>query len=510
MTTSNSYESETETEEAKALEDITAIQADLVSIESELQTPTFASRLIFFFLCSAIILSTLAFGTVHTWSLSLFYCGAMFVGLLWIADTFKTEKLRYSKSLLQLPLIGIFLIGVVQLLPFGTQAVQEGVLTTPVVRTLTRDPFATRIALVQIIAIAVFFSAALTFVDSEKRIRAITRTIIIFGFLLAVFGLIQKFTSPTKIYWVREPNQAFPFGPFINSGHFGACMEMTLSLTLGILFGGGIEKDQRVLYGFMATVMFVAVVMTGSRAAFAISVISVVFLLVTRELLRKASKNSGAKKSERIRSLAVKLVASLGIGLITIVTIIVIMFALGGSVAIERALYYSEANSPTGGGRLHYWNVALHIFTEHPFIGIGLEGFGVAYSKHDNLSGEYRIERAHNDYLQVLTDAGIIGALFSAAFIVLLVWYAIKRYKSSHDKFRRGVCLGSLVGCVTVLLHSFVEFPLRTTSNALLFLVLVALATVEVHKISTRARTHRKSRRRTEESAEFTSEKFVS
>lgn len=506
MTISNSYESITESEESViATGGITEQQTDLSSVEIEPQTPTFANRFIFFFLCSTIVLSTLAFGTVHTWSLSLFYCGAMLVGMLWIADTFLTKKLRYNKSLLQIPLIGVFLIGVIQLLPFGTLSMQEGVLANAPARTLTYDPFATRMALVQIAAITIFFAAALAFIDSEKRVRAITRTIIIFGFLLAVFGLVQKIGSPTKIYWLREPNQAFPFGPFINSGHFGACMEMILGLTLGILFGGGIEKDQRVLYGFMATVMFVALVMTGSRAAFAISLISIISLLVARELLRKKNKNNEDRKSERVRSLIAKLAASLGIGIITIAVIVSITFALGGSAAVERVLYYSEANSPTNGGRLHYWSVALQIFKEHPVLGVGLEGFGVAYSQHDNLSGEYRIERAHNDYLQVLTDTGIIGALFSLAFIVLLFLYGIRRYKASHDKFRRGVCLGALTGCFAVLLHSFVEFPLRTTSNALLFLVLIVLATVEVHKEITRARTHRRQRRHrhTEEPEEF-------
>jgi O-antigen ligase len=500
MTTSNSNVLKAETEEAaNALEKITEGEPDLSSREIEPQIPTFANRFIFFWLCCVIVLSTLAFGTVHTWSLSLFYCGAVLICLFWIADAVMSCKLRYSDSLLQLPLVGIFLIGVVQLLPVGSQPMPEGALTIPAVRTLARDPFATRMALIQIVGITIFFSAALAFIDSEKRLRSITRTIVIFGFLLAVFGLVQKISSPTKIYWLREPNQAFPFGPFVNGGHFGACMEMTLSLTLGVLFGGGIEKDQRVLYGFMATVMFVALVMTGSRAAFFITIFIVIALVFARDLLRKKRRNDNETKVARIRGLLIKLTVSLGIAMITITIILAITFAMGGSASVDRVFNYTEANNPTGGGRLHYWSVALQIFKENPLIGVGLEGFGVSYTKHDTFNGAERIERAHNDYLQVLTDTGIIGALLCLAFIFFLFRYCIERYKSSHDKFRRGVCLGALAGCFAVLLHSFVEFPLRTTSNALLFLVLVALATVKVHKETSRARTHRRSRRRRQE-----------
>jgi hypothetical protein len=52
----------------------------------------------------------------------------------------------------------------------------------------------------------------------------------------------------------------------------------------------------------------------------------------------------------------------------------------------------------------------------------------------------------------------------------------LKRMQS-HDRFRRGVALGALAGCAGVLVHSFFDFTLHTTANALMFLLLAALAT---------------------------------
>jgi hypothetical protein len=48
----------------------------------------------------------------------------------------------------------------------------------------------------------------------------------------------------------------------------------------------------------------------------------------------------------------------------------------------------------------------------------------------------------------------------------------------TRDPFRRGVALAGVGGCFAVLVHSFFDFTLHTTSNALLFLVLAALATL--------------------------------
>jgi hypothetical protein len=59
-------------------------------------------------------------------------------------------------------------------------------------------------ALVQVLSLLIYFAATLAFTDSPRRLLLLVRTITIFGFLLAIFGLIQSFVSPTKIYGLRE------------------------------------------------------------------------------------------------------------------------------------------------------------------------------------------------------------------------------------------------------------------------------------------------------------------
>ncbi len=114
---------------------------------------------------------------------------------------------------------------------------------------------------------------------------------------------------------------------------------------------------------------------------------------------------------------------------------------------------------------------------EHPLLGTGLGAFSAVYTRHDTGSGMYRLEQAHNDYLQILTDGGVVGALLALAFVVVLFRQGFRRLQS-RDKFRRGVALGALTGCAGALVHSAFDFTLHTTANALLFLLLAALATM--------------------------------
>ena len=80
--------------------------------------------------------------------------------------------------------------------------------------------------------------------------------------------------------------------------------------------------------------------------------------------------------------------------------------------------------------------------------------------------------------MQTLADGGIVGGVLGLAFILILFRRGFTR-RETDDKFRRGVATGAMAGCFAVLVHSFFDFTLHTTSNALLFLILAALATLD-------------------------------
>ena len=70
------------------------------------------------------------------------------------------------------------------------------------------------------------------------------------------------------------------------------------------------------------------------------------------------------------------------------------------------------------------------------------------YTKYDTRNGFFRLEQAHNDYLQA-SDGGIIGGLVALSFVVLLFYLALKRARSQDD-FRRERGAG-VEGCHALL-----------------------------------------------------------
>lgn len=432
---------------------------------------TLASRFAFLVICVAIVTSALAYGTVHYWALGLFNLGGLTILVLWVLDAWSLGTLRVSRNALQLPLLGALVLGLVQLLPLREVA-NEAALAFGLSNTLTFDPHATRLVLVQLATLLIYFSATLVFIDTPHRLHVMVRTIMIFGFLLAIFGLTQSFTSPTKVYWMRELNQSTAFGPFINRHHFAGYMELTIALPLGLLFAGAVDREKKLLYIFVAGLMGVALVMTASRGGIISLIFEVMFFVVVTAIFRKHTEGRH-RRTSRLKAVALRL----GLGAALLVSLFIGVLMFGGEMSINRLIVDSvNTNDPTT-GRAHFWSVTLQIIKAHPLLGTGLGAFGVVYTKFDSRNGLFRLEQAHNDYLQVLSDGGIIGAALALAFVALLFYKAFVRARS-YDDFRRGVALASLGGCFAVLVHSFFDFTLHTTSNALLFLVLAALATV--------------------------------
>lgn len=449
------------------------------SVASTRELPhTIWSRFIILMLCLAVVTTTLAFGTVHAWSLAAFQLSAALVVVLWMFDAWRTRVLRVSLNPLQLPLLGLFAVGAVQL---GAG--------------LSFDPQATRVSLVQLAGLLVYFAAALAFVDSPKRLKLMARLVIIFGFILAIYGLMQHFINPRTIFWVREPKQAEPFGPYVNRHHFAGYMELVLAMPLGLMFAGAVARDRMLLYAFASAMMAISLVLTNSRGGLISMVCEILFLAAVSSLARgRRREGEELDRGERLRAAALRT----GLGFAMVIAVFVGVIYFGGEGALSRMLGTVNSADPTT-GRAHFWSGTLQIIKDYPWLGTGLGSFGSIYTRYDSGNGTYRLEQVHNDYLQIFSDAGVVGGVLGLVFVVLLFRMALRRMQSL-DRFRRGVVLGALAGCVGVLVHSFFDFTLHTTANGLMFLLLAALATADsrVEERGDGSRRRRRRRRRHE------------
>ncbi len=445
--------------------------------------PSRLNSLIFFLLCLIPIFSALAFGAVDTWALGLLSLFSCLIIVFWTADAFFKKELQFSSNLLQLPVLGLILIGLIQLLPLRRADISGDLLSISPVNSLSLASYQTRLAVTQLIIYFIFFAAALVFINKRKRLRKVVLTIIIFGSVMAFFGILQRLASPELIYGFRQVGQAISFASFVNQHHFAAFMELTSGLTLALLFGKSIKPDKRFLLVIAAVLMGIGVVFTGSRGGMlsltgVIAFIVISTLLIRRRDLLNLRRDRNTIKADK-KSFYRNFILVVG-GLALILGFFGAVILLGGDESLIRGIGLHSGQQDISNGRSHFWQIALKIFFDYPIFGTGLDSFGLAFTRYDTWNGNYRIEQAHNDYLQILADAGILGFICVASFIYLLFKRSLTIIRKTDDFFMRDAAMGALAGCFGILVHSFFDFPLRTTSNAFFFLLLVVIATVPI------------------------------
>ncbi|HLL99847.1 MAG TPA: O-antigen ligase family protein [Pyrinomonadaceae bacterium] len=440
--------------------------------------------IIFFLLLATLVFAPVAFGAVDFWALGILALIAFLVAVLWLFDAWKTGEFSFNTNRLQIPIIGFILIGLIQLLPLRSADVAAGLLASAdAVNSLSLDPYTTRFAVVQLCVYLIFFAACLTFIDTTRRLRRTVLFIIIFGSLMAFFGILQRLANPEGIYGVRPTPYAVPFGSFVNQHHFAAFMEMTIGVTLGLLYNKSTKRDKQLLLVIAVVIMGIALIFTSSRGGI-LSLFGVIgFITLISFLRRQPSENEDDDEDREIGATPVSSfqskIALVGGGLALILVLFGSILLLGGGESLTRGIGFVN-QSDISNGRSHFWSVTLQIIRDYPIFGAGFNAFGVAFTRYDTWNGSLRIEQAHNDYLQIFADAGIFGFACAIAFVYFLFKQGLAKINQTTDRFRRGVAAGALAGCFGILLHSFFDFPLRTPSNAFYFLTLVTLVVVSV------------------------------
>lgn len=120
-------------------------------------------------------------------------------------------------------------------------------------------------------------------------------------------------------------------------------------------------------------------------------------------------------------------------------------------------------------GRLEIWQKSWPLIEQFNWAGAGIGSFTTVYPPIERLSDVFPFfyNRVHNEYLELLIEAGLPGLLLLGLFVWLLARRSIAAWRGTEEldafAFPAGMSI-LLVG-----LHSIVDYPLRTQSHAVIF-----------------------------------------
>jgi O-antigen ligase len=440
---------------------------------------------------TTIALGTLAFGAVYPWGfLPLFTAGAL-IGIVGL----RRGGIRLEVRPVAAGVILLCGAMAAQLLPIPRAALATISPRTPAIVSgysltfaggaewlpTSINPQDTQIAMLAVAALGLYL-LGLPSLLGGAGVRTVPRALALFAVPLALFAIYSRESRNGFIYWFWQPQDgggANLAGPFVNRNHFAGWMLMTVCLLIGWLFGqierampGGsgrrgrrlewlssAEANGLLLTGGVVLVAAISLFWTMSRSAiigFGVGTAAFAWLVLQRRRLNTTRRT-------------VVLVA-LGV---------VLLAGVAWRGPAQLVTWFQDETDLIG--RLEAWRDGWAVVQDFPVFGTGLNTYSTAMLFYQKRNLEVHLAQAHNDYLQLLAEGGLLVTIPAAIAVVLLA-RAIARNLRTAEGEARGYWIraGAAVGLLAIAVQELFEFSLQIPVNALLFCTLAGIALTPV------------------------------
>lgn len=332
-------------------------------------------------------------------------------------------------------------------------------------RYLTCDiEYVGRKELLRILVYAALFFAILNNLHRQEATQIISFTLIFLAMAISLYALYQFLTHSNRVWHFPVRFAGRASGTYISPNHLAGFLEMLLPLALTYTLVGRGRAMTKIFLGYAALAMIGGIAVSGSRGSWAACLVALTILFAVL-LFHRAHR--------------------LPAGLFLLVL-------LGGGVwaVAQTNLFHARINLMKVGDRVDLdvrmvlWETAVRMWHDHVWFGVGLGHYDHRYRAYRPASVQLQPEYAHNDYLNLLADWGLVGAVIVGLGLVALgvgivkIWKHVRRSEnefglSLSNKF--AFVLGGTIALLALLVHATVDFNLHIPANAILAVTLVAL-----------------------------------
>jgi O-antigen ligase len=337
-------------------------------------------------------------------------------------------------------------------------------------RPLSLDPAGSVWALTVGISAALLFWCARELVARHSP-RILLRSIAVAGLLVSAIAIVQHATAPKLLYWYWHPiaRSASPFSPFVNRNDLATWLIMAIPLTIGYGVARwmasrrsnaqqpdipSLVDDTLLWLGASVCLMLAALLVSMSRSGLTSGALG----------LMAFAWLSGGRTARRER-------VWLALALVTVV-VLAATYANVGMLAKR----IDETMAEGLGGRDAIWRETWTMVRDFWLTGVGVGAYERGMTVYQQSPRIFYFNHAHNEYLQLLAEGGLMLA-FPAAIALLAgataAARALRRDRSSFFWIRAGAVGGLLAVAVQAIWDTGLARPANTT----LFAVLAAIAT---------------------------------
>ena len=474
-------------------------------------------KTVFILYLFALVFSPIFFGAVHTYAYSVMTFSVLTASLLLLKNSIKKDEnnaiwcLEIIKTPFNITFILILIFLLFQIIPLPSfiiklfshetyEVLQKSVPASSISgietgvnglfkgwHSLAVYYYPVRMSIIRFTVYGLFFLGLINVLNTRKRIEIIIITILITGCLESVYGLTQAYTESGNILWFSKSilgSQRDVTGTYINRNHFAGFMEMGIILAVCYASSISIRKrrkknnevrsfrkkaldylagekkyNKRFLVIFSAIIMGIGLIFSASRGGIISAVISFVFM---GWMFGLKKRQTGKRK----------------ILLFIFLVISVYAVNIGMDYVIERFDYFNKSFER----RYIYAEKTMEIFEDYSLTGIGLGNFSYVFPKYQSSKDKGKFLRhAHNDWAQLMAEAGIIGFLIIIGSFILFFYTIFNIWKKRKGSFAVSLGIAPFAAVIAIGIHSYSDFNLHMPANFLLLVAITAIGWSALH-----------------------------
>lgn len=304
-----------------------------------------------------------------------------------------------------------------------------------------------------------FFFVVAEELNSERKIRNFIYILLASSFFLGVDGIYQNFTQ--KDFIRHRPSFGIPriHATFGAPSDFGCYLSAVIPFALAVFFEKlKARKYTFYLFGALFSLLFICLMLTVSRGAWFAFIASMLFMCIW------------------IKSLGV---VFLIIGMFVIITHQFYDPYL--KVRLTKFFIFEEQSSKD---RLMIWSVAKNMFLHKPWLGVGLGTFMFNFDRFLTQRYPYGIPYAHNCYLQMAAETGIIGLASFLVVLAVFLYNGIKNLNIKKVEFSWYVLIAALASVLGYCVQMAVDTSFYALDLGMLFWLLLGLGVAAMNPAS--------------------------
>lgn len=430
--------------------------------------PESGNRNAFGLFLGLIIWAPLPFASNILWSEMLLALACFLITFLVVSAELKrgTSPLPFKSSLLPLVLL---LLAQIYLL---AQLLLPPIPAIGFVGTI--DPMATQVQLLSGLAICCAFYVTVKTVTTEKRTKWLLSAVVVSGIFQASYGTVMTLSGLEYSFFIEKNDyRGVATGTFINRNHLAGYLVLCLACGIGMMISG---FRRRKLSGFKDFYRsFVDAIVSGKGALRIGLVVMVIGLVLSRSRMGNSSFFIGLLLAG-LGVLISSQVSKKTIGIFLASILIIDALIISSFFDLDKLAERLETTSAETENRDEIFKLSMPMLADNPVFGTGAGTFYTNYPAYrDQSAGSGFYMHAHNDYVEFMSERGLLGSLPLLAFFLVVFRQGLLLIKSQSMQ-KRGLAFTVLMSCIAITLHSTVDFNLQMPAYAFTLTAVWALA----------------------------------